>query len=862
MKISLKWLSEFFEQASAFEVLKEKKSHIRAQMPLAGLEIGEVRSAAQSLEKVLIAQIKSFEKHPKADRLNVCQVSVGDSEKPLQIVCGAPNVRAGMKVALAPVGAILPGDFAIQAAEIRGVKSFGMLCSEKELGLSQDSQGIMNLPESAPVGSSFVKALGLDDEIWEFELTPDRGDCLSHRGLAREFSRFLNLKVKLPEAEIITSGDNQNEVSLVSVEVTAGDAVLSYGVQLFENIVNTPSPDWLKRRLELLGLKSHGTVVDITNYVLFELGHPVHAFDADKVHGSRLIVRYAKNNEKIKTLDGIERALSVEDLIIADSAGPLALAGLMGGMESSVTEKTQRVLLECAVFDPMVVRSQAKRHKLQTDSSYRFERGVDPALRLHVVGRVALLLKNLSRARKRGAFVEIQKAKSEKTFLNLDLRMFRNVTGIEAHAEDLQKRFLEVEIESTPRSANVLKVEVPSHRFDLKREIDLIEEGARLIGYSQIPTRYPVQQATSVSLTRGFYEKTKAIRLSLLETGLSETKPYAFVSKNQLEKSRLDPQKQVAIENPLSEDWHYLRPALFWGQLSVLSRQKSLGAKRFGCFDTGTCFVEDPTVIPKDQGAQLPSAILEKRTGVREAFHASWALMGPRYLDHWSSDKKQADRKAEVDFYDAKGIFEAIHEVLSVVADPRWRAFRLISLLETEPTMSWIPWTLLHPGRSALIAIPGDKGFEVKGYIGEIHPQKKGELLNLATGFDTGVAIGEIRIFDDIEFETLALNGSDTKPTLKLTASRKFPVVERDIALVIDSKIKAGDLLASFRKVPSPELLEVQCVDRFDLGGDKISLAFRFFIQGVDDTLTDEQITTLMEKIVQEAKKKHGAELR
>ncbi len=399
MKISFKAISEFLDAPNAYELLQKKKSVLRTDLPLSGLEIGETKSGSDGLEKVIIAQIMEFEKHPKADRLNVCQVSVGENSPRLQIVCGAPNVKAGMKVAMAPVGAVLPGNFAIKEAEIRGVKSFGMLCSEKELGLSSESQGIMSLAVSAPVGSLFVKAMGLDDEIWEFELTPDRGDCLSHKGLSREISRFLGVKTRLPEFDSITTGENQNEVALVSVEVAAKDSCQSYGLQLFESIQNGQSPDWLKRRLESLGIRSHSSVVDITNLVLMEWGHPIHAFDADKIKGSRLIVRFAKNTEKLKTLDGEIRQLTTQDLVIADSEGPVALAGVMGGFDSSVTEQTQRVILECAVFDPLVVRAMSKRHKIQTDSSYRFERGVDIQSRLQVVGRASLLLKQLCRAK-------------------------------------------------------------------------------------------------------------------------------------------------------------------------------------------------------------------------------------------------------------------------------------------------------------------------------------------------------------------------------------------------------------------------------------------------------------------------------
>ncbi len=860
MKISFKWLAEFVSHENAFELLKQKRDILRSELPLSGIEIGAQKSLSAGLENVKIAQIASFEKHPKADRLNVCQVVHAPGEQPLQIVCGAPNVRAGMKVALAPVGAILPGNFSIKEAEIRGVKSFGMLCSEKEMGLSEEGHGIMELPDSAPVGSPFVKALGLDDEVWELELTPDRGDCLSHRGAFREFNRFLGLKFQTPEAEL-PFADNPNEVSLVSVEIVATQACQKYGVQLFEGIQNGPSPNWLRRRLESVGCRSHNTIVDITNFVLFEYGHPIHAFDADKINGSRLIVRFAKQGEKLKTLDAVERTLSTSDLVIADSEGAVALAGVMGGFESSVSSSTQRVFLECAVFDPAIIRSMAKRHKIQTDSSYRFERGVDLQQRFQVVGRTSVLFKQLARARRRGSFVESGSDLTEKQSLNFDLRNFRNVTGLDVPAEELQKALASVDIEAAVRSPNLLKVELPTHRFDLKREIDLVEEGARLVGYQKIPVRYPEQKAPAKSFTKKLYERIQKTRRALLEQGLTEVKPYAFVSKSELLESGLSLDPVVEIENPLSEEWANLRPSLFWGLTKVIAQQSALGITKFGAFDVGSCFGKNSN--PQIVAATTPFLKSIERHSIpcKESLHAGWAMLGLRGLEHWSSDKNHSDRLLEVDFFDAKGIFEKLSEALSVTWDPRWKACRIQKLTKTD-LPNWIPIEELHPGRSALIGVPGEGGFQTVGYIGELHPLRKKKLLNFSADFDAGVVLGELRVVENLTDETVLGPKGPLKAIPKTPTSRKVPYVHRDLALVVSGETAAGELLSHFKKLARDEIIEVECIDLYPLQDGRKSLAFRFLLQGITETLSEPDIQQSLAFILAEAKKKFGAELR
>jgi phenylalanyl-tRNA synthetase beta chain len=865
MKISLKWLNEFFPTLNGGVLVRSQE--LRERMPLSGLEIGWWKRAGEGIEDVIVAQIESFERHPNADKLNVTQVVTGrksanGKDEKLQVVCGAPNVRAGMKVALAPIGAVLPGNFKIKQAQIRGVDSYGMLCSEKELGLSDESNGIMDLLSSAPVGTTLVKALGLQDEIWDVELTPDRGDCLSHWGVAREVGRLVGLRPSMPEHEV--ANPNSNDVPMMSVENQAPKACSFYGAQLFEALQNRESPEWLRRLLESLGIRSHNTVVDITNYVLMELGHPLHAFDADKISGSKIIVRFAKNGETITTLDGLKRTLSSQDLVIADLEKPLALAGVMGGLESGVTEKTTRMLLECAVFDKDVIRAMSQRHKVQSDASYRFERGIDMAARHVAAGRASMLIRQLTQARKRGAFVEIPGDKPERGLqpwaLNFDLRAFKDAIGVEAVPEEIIKVFHSVFIESQAKSPNVLRVDVPTHRHDLVREIDLIEEAARLLGYDRIPSRYPPQLNYTQSVTRTLYQRLRQVRRRMVETGLTEMMPYSFISDVQAAWVKDAP--LVELANPLSAEWKFMRPSLAFGLLDVIARHVALGQMSGAFFDSGSAFLKRA----QDH---------ERSTGTQESFHAGWALMGSQRGEHWSSDKGSTERKAQVDFYDAKGLAERMVESLPAV-DPRWASTQYVPLYEFLDDSKkleelvrqapWIPYRLLHPGRSALLIWPGKPPGQIVGYAGELHPAYKSDLLNLATGLQLGVALGELRVIPDLLEAMQATqntrNAAATAARGKIVPSRRLPVVERDMSLVVSADLRASELDRTLRKAAGPELLDLQCFDLYRMPDGKVSLSFRALLQGADTTLSDEQIQAVMRKMLQAASEKHGAQLR
>jgi phenylalanyl-tRNA synthetase beta chain len=862
MKISLKWLAEFFSEPQGKELLAQS-SKIRAQLPFVGLEVASVHKMSEGLDQVVVGFVEQCEKHPDADRLRVCQLRFKSSDTTFsQIVCGAVNVAAGMKVAVALPGANLPGDFKISKSKIRGVESNGMICSESELGLAEKSEGIMVLPESAPLGSPIIQALGLNDEIWELELTPDRADCLSHLGASREVGRLLAAKPIIPQLESIET-QSKNDVPLIPVEVQAPEACPSYVGLLLDGLTNSKSPDWLKRRLESLGHRSHDAIVDITNFVLHELGQPLHAFDADKIAGGKVIVRFAKEGEKLVTLDDIELKLTREDLVIADLEKPIALAGVMGGRLSAVGPTTKRIFLESALFDPLSIRKTAQRHKIHSDASHRYERGVDPAGIKRSAARAALLFKEICGLKRRGALVHVEHKKSalleSERALNLDLRAFQEIVGMEVHPDEVLEQFSKLGIKATAKSANVLRVEIPSHRLDLQREVDLIEEAARLVGYSKIPEDFPSLCQKVVNKTAPISERNDHIRNMLLVRGLSEMMPYSFISD---EEARLVPQAScVALDNPLTAHWSKMRPCLAFGLLKIARDHVGAGQHRAQFFDLGSCFAVSPTTEPSAS---------EKITGIQESLHAGFLLMGRAQNEYWAADKKAVDRKRSFDFFDAKGIVEDFASELSLF-EGRWGGLQYLDLqsalgnAEMMKSCPWIPIGLLHPFRSALLVFPGKGGGNVVGYIGELHPEKRREALNLPKALELNAVVCELRIVPDLLKEMNQLRAPDAPNASqsfgKIKISRRVPIVERDLSLVFAAEVSAAEITRSISKAAGPELLELECLDLFPMEGGKKSLAYRLRLQ-TEETLSDEQIQAIVNRVNEELKKKYNAELR
>lgn len=871
MKISWKWLFEIYG-ISPTQAEWKRVEELRSLLPLSGIEIAKIDKRGDSLDDIIVAKVIETAKHPQADRLNVCQVN--DGKQTLQIVCGAANVRAGLTVAMAPVGAKLPNGMEIKAAKIRGVDSNGMLCSESELGLATESEGILELPAALVVGQKFLNALEVRDELWELELTADRSDCLSVIGMARELRRFFGQDgnwppARPPERDELEK-DLQADVPIIKVEVQAPKACPLYGAQLFEGFSKTTYSGLIVDRLKALGIERlHNPVVDLANYVLFELGHPMHTFDADEIVGSKIIVRFAKAGEKITTIDGTLRELHPEDLVIADMEKPIALAGVMGSKDSGVTEKTKRVVIESAYFEPEYVRATAKRHKILSDAAYRFERGVDPCGVIEAAGRLSSLFRSQLGAKRRGSFVLIKADKAEKLFesksVNLDLRKVQRTLGYEISTEKATNALLSTGIGCSPKSSNVLTVEVPSYRWDLQREIDLVEEIARVCGYDKIPSRYPTQDKSFSGIATPLFDSIQNLRKVGLDAGLIEVAPYAFVSE--AEKNTFSPQCQLQqLENPISEDWKYLRASLHPGLLKNLSRHGSLRQKRVQIFEVGTSF-EKKTSAPKEVVDKKLATLLDgKDLKTCESLHVGWGLMGLREEATWMQDKASSTREEYRGFYDAKGLWESLHQTL-VKSDGRWKNVELKALWslseeEKKKVPAWIPVDALHPGRSALIFVPALRGY--RGFIGELHPSLIGSVMNFPAGWKFPVALGEVRVYEDLwDWK----NGAELrqklgiKPRTQVEAPALTPVVERDLSFVVKNATTHDEIVKIIKKTAT-DLKELSCIDLYaKISEETKSLTFRLLLQAADRTLTDDEVQKNIDGVVKEVSKL-GASLR
>jgi len=665
MKISEQWLRTWVNPPISTKEMVE-------QLTMAGLEVDGTEAAAGDFTDVVVARVESLEKHPDADKLSVCQVA--DGNETLQIVCGADNVRTGLSVALARVGAVLPArdneTFKIKPAKLRGVASAGMLCSEKELGLAEQSDGIMELPADAPVGTSLRDYLELDDTVIDIDLTPNRGDCLCIAGIARELGTLNQCDV----AEEVYEPYTQKIGDTFEVDIAAAEACTHYAGRVFRDVdLSAPTPVWMVERLRRSGIRSLGAVVDITNYVMIELGQPMHAFDLEQLDG-RINVRYAEKSEKITLLDGKCIELDENTLVIADNSRPLALAGIMGGENSGVNEQTRSIFLESAYFTPEVIAGKARDYGLHTESSHRFERGVDPQLQVHAVDRATELILEICGGEV-GPVSEVKTAAHPKDRQPIDLRHERisRVLGVTLEADEiidiLQRLGMEVK-----SFKDHWMVKPPSFRFDIQIEADLLEELVRIHGYNNVPRTQPKYRARMRDLPESRQALTQ-LRKTLVDRGYYEAITYSFVDPKW--QTELDPGNEtVKLANPLSSEMSVMRTTIWPGLLQAVRHNLNRQQNRVRLFETGQVFLQQENEL----------AQVEKISG---------AICGPVYDEQW------ADNSREVDFYDIKGDVESL---FSVEANIEFRA-------EAHPA--------LHPGQSASIYRNG----ELIGWLGALHPR-------------------------------------------------------------------------------------------------------------------------------------------
>ncbi len=807
MLILTSWLKEFVPFDVPVDTLAE-------DLTLAGLEVEGVESAFKGLKSVVVAKVLEVKTHPGASFLKICALDTGSGSK-VEVVCGAPNVAQGQLVALARPGTILPDGTMVQTARIHGVESPGMLCSQAELGLGEDKAGIMVLDSFQGIapGEGIIEALGLDDWILEIGITPNRPDCLSVIGIAREVAAIYGLPLmSLPGEDSVLEGVSL-QGGLVPISIETPDLCRRYAAGIMEDIDIATSPVWLTRRLLASGIRPINNVVDVTNYVLLERGQPLHAFDLDRLNGPNINVRLARPGEEIVTLDGKRRELSPEILVIADRDRPVAVAGVMGGANSEVTDKTRSILIESAWFFPGQVRRAAKVLKVSTEASYRFERGVDPEGIPAALYRAMDLLSQMAGGQKKEV-TDLYVRPFDAVHIELRPERANRLLGTSIEPDEMASILSKIGMEVGRCNSESIRAKAPSYRPDLKEEIDLVEEVARLHGFSNIPSRIPEASLISMHSEPGkiFGDKVKGI---LTCQGLSEIISYSFISPEEIEALRFgkeDPRSRwVRVKNPLSEDQSVLRTSLLPSLLGAVSRNFARRNLNLRLFELGTCFL--------DQGKERQPIEEQRVAGV-------WT--GNRYPESWAWPDKSAD------FFDLKGVVEVLLRRLGV--DP----FRFRPGTPDDP--------FYMPG--AGVCIQSHDGTTI-GTMGQISP----EILS-RWDIDT-----QVFAFD------LALKGlmDVSHDIIRFRPLAKFPSIGVDNAIIVSDSVYYQDIFGFIRS-NGHEFLE--SVDVFDVYSGKPipknfkSLGIRFVYRAPDHTLSDKEVAEIHDPLLHKVLERFHGELR
>ncbi|MGO9062042.1 MAG: phenylalanine--tRNA ligase subunit beta [Candidatus Binataceae bacterium] len=812
MKLPLSWLREFVQiDADADEI-----SH---RLSIAGLEVENIERLTPGFAGVTVGRILTVERHPNADRLSLCEVDAGELGH-FRVVCGAPNVRPGMVAPLARVGARL-GTSArkrpdgtqslddvvpLQAAEIRGVRSEGMLCSGRELGLSEDHSGILDLEHDAPLGGDFARYLELDETIFDIAITPNRGDCLSILGLAREVSALFGLKLKVPRRKVPVVAPGE----CPDIEIHASDLCRRYAGLPMGGIRIGKSPQWLRRRLELCGMRGVNNVVDITNYVMLEMGQPLHAFDLDKIQGGKIVVRRAGDDRQFTTLDDAQRELNPADLLIADGVRPLAIAGVMGGQDSEVSGETSRILLESAYFEPMTVARTARRLGLRSEASYRFERGIDRAGQVTAITRAAELIRRLTGGRELAPVRDVEPEVAPAREIHFDLRRAAALLGFALPRGEIRRRLIAIGATVHNTGKDRLGVIPPSFRPDLNEPADLAEEIGRLKGYEEVPDQLPVRPSRVIpgEPARRF---TASAKDAMLGCGLTELRTIAFIAPDDNRRfPGLTSGSAVVVANPLSADLSELRMSLLPGLLAALRFNLNRQATALHAFEIAKTF---------HQQGDFPAE------GQRLAALSYGAFVVPSV----------GVPAIEAGFFTLKGILET------------W--FRSLGILDqvTFPASQPNHAPFLHPGKSAEVRL----GEHRIGVIGELHPQEAFRM-----------ELGQPCALFELDFAAIAAYARPAKP---VEPPPRFPAVRRDLALVIDREVPAATVIDTVRQINLPLLESVELFDVYTGEGippDKKSMALSLRYRARERTLTDEEVNQAHENLVRLVLTHLGAQMR
>jgi phenylalanyl-tRNA synthetase beta chain len=810
MKISFNWLKDYIKT----DLSPEQVAEILTDTGLEVEKLERFETAPGGLKGVVVGHVREVTAHPDADRLRVTKVDVGEADL-LNIVCGAPNVAEGQKVLVATVGSVLYPEegepLKIKRAKIRGVESSGMICAEDELGIGKSHDGIMVLPANTPVGQAASEYLGLvDDYVFEIGLTPNRTDAFGHFGVARDLAARLSLtqptRATLPELK--THALENKAKSPIQVEVRDGDGCGRYAGLYLEGIKVAPSPTWLQNRLRSVGLSPINNVVDITNYVLHETGQPLHAFDADKITGGKVIVQTLPEGTMFKTLDGTERKLSADDLMICDEAGGMCIAGVFGGANSGVSDATSKVFLESAWFNPIRVRKTAKRHGLNTDASFRFERGVDPLATLYALERAALLMVEICGATVPGTTIDVKKAEFQPAIVEFSLDRCNKLCGTKLSATELEAILESLDFKVNTLSPGVYSLAVPTYRVDVTREIDVIEEVLRIYGYNRVarPGRMMISVSAEAKPTR--QEVFDSILAALTGRGFSEMMANGLTRSDYLRAIGGDGlgDQLVAMLNPLSQELDVLRPNLVCSALEAVAYNLNRQAERLQLCEIGT-------IYKKENGA------------FSESTHLSLALSGNRFSENWNNPVNAFDVS------DVRGHVVAILELLGAGDGVTFTA-------ESDPFYG-----------DALGIYKGKKKLGILGAAGKKAMKQY--------GIKKPVFLAEL----DLNV-CLKLVKHATKTLHDLP---KFPAVRRDFSLLLDRAVHFVEIESLAYKKAGKLLREVGLFDVYEgknLPEGKKSYAVRFILQDPGKTLTDQQIDKTMLDIQKELEQHLGATLR
>lgn len=801
MKASIEWLKEYSN-------INKSAIELGDILTMTGSKVETIESKGKDIKNVVVGKILEIEKHPDADKLVVTKVNVGNEI--VQIVTGAKNVNVGDIIPVAKDGSELPGGVKIKKGQLRGVESCGMMCSIAELGLTieecpdQIEDGIMMLPKEYEenLGENVVELLGLEEEIIDFEITSNRPDCFSIEGLGRETAISLNEQFKNPRKNIDEiKVEKKDELEGLKVEIEAPDLCYRYVARIVKNVKIGPSPKWMVRRLKACGIRSINNIVDITNYVMLEMGQPMHAFDINSISGKHIVVRRAKNGEKIITLDEQERILNQNNLVIADEEKAVAIAGVMGGLNSEIEENTNMIVFESAVFYGGSVRKTAKSVGLRTESSSRFEKGLSPENALRAINRAVELVELLEAGNAIDGMIDVYPEKQKEIKVEFDDKRINNLLGTNISKEEMESILekLEMKIENG-------YVIPPYFRSDIERVADLAEEVVRFYGYDKLETTL-ISSDTTLGMKNKEQKIEDKIKEVLLNSGLSEIYTYGFMNKKDLEKANISDDNDlmnfvIPVKNPLSEDFNIMRVTTIPSMMNIISTNINKKNENVGLFELGKTYKNIDGNIEKGEVAQEDKILTIGMYG------------------------------NNVDFFSLKGIVEKLLESISV---NRYD----IGKETNNPSY--------HPGRTANLKV----GIDVIATFGEVHPV-------VLHNYDISkrIYIAELNITKLVKY---------AKGSKKYTEVPKFPAVERDIAVTVDEEVTVGQIEKIIEKKAKKSLESMKLFDIFRgerLGTNKKSLAFSLIFREKNRTLNDEEITTLLNDIIQELEKTLNAELR